>query len=223
MISIPWRVLMKQKFFAFLIFIFYRCLQMTWKIQIIESEDFKKDLEEKQPYLISLWHGNELAILHISKRYKLSALVSHSKDGQLMTNVLQMMGVKIARGSSSRGGVGGLKALIRLIKKGFATVYAVDGPKGPYRVIKPGLFEAAKLSRAKIYPSGIAVSNYWMSKRSWNKAILPKPFSKIVMVIGKPMTAEAVKADPRSTDLRLEMTQSMHNAEQDALARLAEM
>ncbi|MEC9284330.1 MAG: DUF374 domain-containing protein [Bdellovibrionota bacterium] len=214
---------MKQMFIAFLIFIFYRCLYLTWKIEIVESVDFKNNLEKKQPYLISLWHGNELAVLHISSRYKLSALVSHSKDGQLMTNVLKMMGVKIARGSSSRGGIGGLKALIRLIKKGFATVYAVDGPKGPYRVIKPGLFEAAKLSGAKIYPSGVAVSSYWMSKKSWNKAILPKPFSKIVMVIGSPMEVSKIKAAPRSPDLRLEMTQSMHNAEQEALARLAEI
>ena len=208
---------------SFAVFLLYRLLQWSWRIEIHASDAFQQDLAERRPFIICLWHGNELGVLPISKHYKLSALVSKSKDGQMMTYVLGWMGVKLARGSSSKDGASGLLQLVRLIRKGYPCVFAVDGPKGPYRQVKPGLFEAAKLCQARIYPSGVAVSRYWMAKKSWNRAILPKPFAKIQLVWGEPMAAPDKKQMIRSLDLGREMLSRMHNAEQEAWARLAEL
>lgn len=204
-----------------LVYLLYHSLYFTWRVSYVESEEFKEDLKNKNSYLLSMWHGSELSVLFIPYRYKLAALVSQSKDGQLMTDVLQAMGVKIARGSSSKGAVSGFKALIKLVKTGLGCIFAVDGPKGPYRKIKPGLFEMARLSRSKIYPLGVSVSSYWMSKKSWNKAILPKPFAKIVIVVGDSYKYDLKNTDPRSTDLSNELSLLMHGAEQESLHLLA--
>lgn len=212
---------MKAFLKSLLIFVLYRSLYASWRIEIVEPESLKNDIKSKKPYLFSAWHGNELAILHIPYRYKLAALVSKSSDGQLMATVLKWMGVKLARGSSSNGAVSGFKALLKLSKKGLGTILTVDGPKGPYRKIKPGIFETARLVKGNIYPCGVAVSNYWMSKKSWNKAILPKPFAKIVIVWGDAFSFDYKATDPRSPDLSNDLSQLMHNAEQEALRLLA--
>lgn len=213
---------MKQTLKALLIYIIYRSLYATWRIHFVEPKALKDDLKNKKPYVMSAWHGNELAFLHVGMRYNLAALVSQSSDGELMAKVVSWMGVKLARGSSSRGAVSGFKALIKLARTGLGTFLTVDGPKGPYRVIKPGVFETARLVKGNIYPCGVAVSSYWMSKKSWNKAILPKPFAKIIIYWGEPFSFDFKNTDPRSPDLSNDLSQLMHGAEQEALHLLAQ-
>jgi lysophospholipid acyltransferase (LPLAT)-like uncharacterized protein len=213
---------MKNFIQSLIIYCIYRILYFTWRIEFKESPDFIEAQKSKTPHVLSMWHGNELAILHISWRYKLAALVSQSKDGSLMDQVIRWMGVKTARGSSSRGAVSGFKALVKITRKGYGAIFAVDGPKGPYREIKPGVFEMARLTRGPVFPSGVAVSSYWMSKKSWNKAILPKPFAKIVIVWGEAFEFNPKETDPRSPDLSKDLAHMMHNAEQEALRLLAQ-
>lgn len=158
-------------------------------MECIESEGLKKAKAEKRPLIFAHWHGNELCILPLVHPYKIATMTSTSKDGQLMDYAIHRLGGATSRGSSTRGGIGALKGLVRLMKGGYRASMAVDGPKGPLHQVKPGVFELSRLSNAMIVPMGAACSSAWVFEKSWNKAQLPKPFSRVIVHFQEPWPA----------------------------------
>jgi len=133
------------------------------------------------------WHGDELALTPRFGHLGLTILVSHSKDGDSMTRAAQLLGYQVKRGSSSRGGAAGLIALIKAVREGRSVVLAVDGPRGPRGVCKPGIIRLAEKTGVPLFPVGVAVSRKWAFEKSWNKAYIPLPFSRQVVLVGKPL------------------------------------
>lgn len=139
------------------------------------------------PCGIAHWHGDELALIPRFGHIGPTILVSHSKDGEIMAKATTALGYRVTRGSSSRGAVGGLLALIKAVREGHAVVLAVDGPQGPRGVCKPGIIRVVQKSGAPLFPVGVAGSNRFIFKKSWNQAYIPLPFSRQVVWIDKPL------------------------------------
>jgi len=158
----------------------YRLLSATWRVELDEQPPFLEEIENPQPVVIAHWHGNELALIHLVKRYRIATLASQSRDGEIMNRILISLGAATSRGSSSRGGMAGLRGLVRLCRANRHNVsFAVDGPKGPLHVVKPGVFEFSRLMNAPIYAASVSANRVWCLHRSWNRAILPKPFARV--------------------------------------------
>ncbi|MEQ9823095.1 MAG: DUF374 domain-containing protein [Puniceicoccaceae bacterium] len=170
-----------------LIYGFYRTWSATWRIRIVESEFLTHAMQHHQPVLFAHWHRDELAVLHCVARYRIATMTSRSKDGQLIDYVIRRMGGATSKGSSSRGGSEALRGLLRLMKSGYNGSIAVDGPRGPIYKAKPGVFEIAKLAHCAIIPTGVASQHRRIFERSWNKARLPYPFSRVVIHFGEPI------------------------------------
>jgi len=141
----------------------------------------------KGPCGIAHWHGDELALIPRFGHIGSTILVSHSKDGAIMAKGATALGYRVTRGSSTRGAVGGLLALIKAVKEGRAVVLAVDGPQGPRGVCKPGIVRVVQKSGVPLFPVGVAGSNRFVFKKSWNRAYLPIPFSRQVVWVDKPL------------------------------------
>lgn len=212
----------KRYILPIIVFIFYRTLSATWRVRIIEPESLKKDLQTQNPVVLAHWHGDELALISIVKRYRIATIASQSKDGELMAKVLKWLGAKTSRGSSTRGGVQALKGLIRLVKEGANCSFAVDGPKGPIYKVKPGIFEVSRVIQGSIYAAGVACSNAIHFPKSWNKTYLPKPFAKIVIYWVGPMPAIDRDKDPRNPDLALELEGLLEQAKTQAVNFIAD-
>ena len=141
----------------------------------------------------------------------------------MMNTVLRLFGGKTVRGSSTRGAVNALKGLIRLAREGYNTSFAVDGPKGPIHVVKPGVFEVSRLiasSGGQIFAAGIACDRKWVFDKAWNKAYLPKPFAKVVIQWVGPYGPLPKEVDPRSSVPAQELTDALRNASALALKNL---
>lgn len=136
---------------------------------------------------IAHWHGDELALIPRFGHIGPTILVSYSKDGSNMAKGAVALGYRVTRGSSSRGAVGGLLALVKAARNGHAVVLAVDGPQGPRGVCKPGIVRVVQKSGAPLFPVGVAGSNRFVFKKSWNQAYLPLPFSRQVVWVDKPL------------------------------------
>jgi len=162
------------------------------------------------------WHGDELGILHLLKRYRAAVMTSTSKDGELMDKIVRRFGAETSRGSSTRGGASALKGILRLAKNGWHPSVAVDGPKGPYHKVKPGIFEVSKLINGEIFPCAVACDRKHTFERAWNKTFLPLPFAKVVVVWGDAISAIAREADSRSPDLAKQLEDALTNAGQQA-------
>lgn len=204
----------------YIVYWFYYLLSATWRVKIIEPKSLKSSVANKAPSIFAIWHGDELVMISLTKRYPVCTLTSISKDGELMNSVITKMGMKTARGSSSRKAISGLKALIRLARKGYTAVFAVDGPRGPYKKIKSGVFEMAKLTKTNIYAAGVACEKAFVFKKAWNKAYLPRPFSKVVIVWSEPLFLEDIK-DARDESLKEKLQERFDAAQQTAMQHLA--
>lgn len=204
-----------------LAWLIYKSLSMTWRVSVHEPASLTKRLKEKKAVLLAHWHGDELALIQLSSRYQIATLSSHSKDGSIMTIVLNRLGAKVVRGSSSRGAVSGYLGLVRLIKKGANCSFAVDGPRGPYHQVKMGVLETSKNLQIPIYCAGIFCDSAWIFEKSWNKAYLPKPFAKLNVVWTGP-----VEIPNKETELdekwSHEVAQQINAAHQQAQGFIAE-
>ncbi len=190
-----------------------RLLWWSWQIRIVEPPQMKKQLENNEPFLLAHWHGDEVALLHLVKKYRLATITSTSNDGELVTKVIRKLGGVSSRGSSTRGGVGALKGLIRLIKNNrFNAAVAVDGPKGPIHKVKPGIFEVSRLAQIPIYWVGVSSNRFHIFEKAWNKAMLPLPFAKVHIEWHGPIPPLSKDDDPKSIQLSEELEHKLNTA-----------
>ena len=128
-------------------------------------------------------------------------LASLSRDGDLQTRILRRLGFRVVRGSSSRGGAAGLKALVDQVHLGADAAFAVDGPRGPRHKVKPGAVLAAKKTGAALVPIAVRPSRAWVLGKTWDWYTLPKPFAEIHITRGAPIPLDG---DVETVRARLE-------------------
>lgn len=138
------------------------------------------------PAIYVAWHARLLLLPYLYRRRGLFALVSRSEDGSMIADLVRRFGFVTVRGSSSRGGAEGLRALARAIGEGHSVVVVPDGPRGPRQVLKAGVVVLARLTGAPVVPAALAASSEWRA-RSWDEFRIPKPFSRCVVRFGEPI------------------------------------
>ncbi len=145
-----------------------------------------------RPFALAFWHGQQFALLRWASRQRIVALVSRSRDGQLVAAALARLGIASARGSSSRGGAAGMKGLVRVLRAGMDAALAVDGPRGPARTVRSeGAAHAARLGGGVVVPMAAACSRCHVFTRAWDCFELPLPFTRVVVVLGAPLAPGA--------------------------------
>ena len=200
-----------------LVYWFYRALMASWRVRVEQPPSLQAALAARQPVIFAHWHGDELALIHLAGPLRIATLTSLSQDGELMDKVLQRLGAVTARGSSSKGGAAALRGLVKLCRSGGYNVsFAVDGPKGPIYEVKPGVFEFSRLMEAPVYVTSVGVSRPWISRRSWNRAVLPGWFSQVVVRFEDGLPPVTRELDPRDPALAAQLAAQL----QDAKARI---
>lgn len=211
---------MKEWFKQQAVYWFYRIWASTWRKRFTIDPQFEAQFANNEPTILAHFHGDELALLHMMGTYHFATMTSTSGDGNLMTYLVSRLGGTASRGSSTRGGVQALKGLIKLVRKGHPACIAVDGPKGPIHVVKPGIFEISRLSGATIYSISVAASSYGRAYRSWNNMLLPKPFARVEIVMEKSMSPISREDDPKSTEIADKLSESILERRREAIARI---
>lgn len=170
-----------------------------------------------EPKVYAHWHGDELLLLGAHIGQGLATLSSHSRDGSIMAWLLRSLGFRVVRGSSSRGAVSGLKGLIELVQKENCSVsFAVDGPRGPRFKVKPGALKLAQTAGFWLVPGAASSTRSWVFTKAWNRAFLPKPFSRCVIVYGEPVRIDRGISDSEFEALRAQIEKQMLAAKEKA-------
>jgi lipopolysaccharide heptosyltransferase II len=158
---------------------------------IVDKTLRKKSLNDTfhypKPAIYPFWHGNEFPMLMSNKKRNIVIMVSLSKDGETLSQVLQSFGYLTVRGSSTRGGERGLIEIIRYGRKGYFPAFAADGPKGPYHKLKSGVIYTAQKTGMPILPINCSPKNKIILKKTWDKTIIPLPFSRTIQIYGEPI------------------------------------
>lgn len=178
----------QHRFIGYLAGAIYRLYSSTWRYHIAFMDGARPiDIRAKNPsqsFVFGHWHGDELALIAFCKHAKFLALSSQSRDGSIMAAALKVMGLDVARGSSTRGGMRALVSMIRMVKKRkYYVNFAVDGPTGPRHQAKPGIHLFAYKTGLPIYQCVVRCDQKWDFANTWNKAFLPKPFAKVFVYL----------------------------------------
>ncbi len=130
------------------------------------------------------WHSQMLVGWSLFQNKKSCALVSQSKDGEILSALLKTWNYKVSRGSSSKGGKEALNELIESAREGYAIVITPDGPRGPAKEIKNGALIVANECNVPIIPIKVTHASKMRLKKSWDKFEIPYPFSKCEVHFG---------------------------------------
>ncbi|MGW8265483.1 MAG: lysophospholipid acyltransferase family protein [Longimicrobiales bacterium] len=149
------------------------------------AENFQDFRRRKEPVIFVFWHGQLLPLIHFHRNEGIVVLVSDHADGEYVTRVILRHGFGAARGSSTRGGVKGMKGILRAIRAGQDLAFTPDGPRGPRHVFKWGALTAAQLSGAPVIPVGVGADRAWYLG-SWDRFMIPKPLSSLRIRYGHP-------------------------------------
>lgn len=170
-----------------------RAIFLTLRFKRVGFEGVEADWPGGEPRIIAFWHGRQLFMPWVylgvgrrSLRKPMYALISKHKDGRIAATVMKLLGVRSVAGSSSSGAAGAARELLRMLKRGYHIGITPDGPKGPLHKVKVGVVKIAQSSGAPIYPVAVGSVNPWVFK-SWDRMILPKPFSRTVLIMGAPL------------------------------------
>lgn len=159
---------------------------VTAKISWFGKEIIDELIDKSQPFIICAWHHDIYFSTWLLKDFEITALISSSKDGEYINQILSGFGFRAVRGSSTRGGIGAMKQLVRCLKDGNAVAITPDGPQGPIHKIQEGIVALAKMTGVPIIPWRYEASSCW-KLNSWDSHKIPKPTTKIRSVFGQPL------------------------------------
>lgn len=156
--------------------------------------------DDVRPALFVLWHNRLFAAARLSRmlrpQHPLHCLVSASKDGAWLSAFFESAGLRVVRGSSSRGGREAAVALVDVLREGHDAGITPDGPRGPIYVCKPGAVVVARRAKVRVVLLGICYENAWRL-RSWDKFGVPHPFSAVHLRVEQLSATELEQADAR--------------------------
>jgi len=163
------------------------CRTYRWRVEGAERYD-EITRQGRQP-ILALWHGHILPGLHYFRHRGVVVITSQNFDGEWIARILHRFGFGTARGSTSRGGARALVQLRRDLAAGRPAAFTVDGPRGPARVVQPGVVFLAGATGQPILPYHIESDRHW-TLNSWDRTQIPKPFSTVALVFGEPIAVE---------------------------------
>jgi lysophospholipid acyltransferase (LPLAT)-like uncharacterized protein len=148
----------------------------------ISTEDTQLLARADRPLVFMLWHNRLFVAAEIYRRFlhgrTVYGLVSKSRDGAWLAAFFSLMGLRVVRGSSSRGGREAVTALVDVLRAGHAVGITPDGPRGPCYDFKTGGLMVARRAGARVVLMGMEFSSA-RRLRSWDGFYVPKPFSRV--------------------------------------------
>jgi len=171
---------------ARLVYGIIRLLRLTIRIEVRGGEVLQDFYRRGEGYVGIFWHGRLLMIPFVYPGGMVHVLIGTHRDGQLIADVMECFGFGLVRGSSSKGGREALRDMLRLLKENDSIAITPDGPRGPAEEAKPGVAQVARLSGKAVVPIAFSASRV-MRLTSWDRFLIPKPFSRGVLIVGEPL------------------------------------
>jgi lysophospholipid acyltransferase (LPLAT)-like uncharacterized protein len=190
----PHRASLGQRLVARLVWLLISAVSLTLRTRLRDDSGYFTPEHARRPVIFGIWH-NRLALCTLLYREivrrkhpdrRLTALVSASRDGGLLTRVLELFEMQAVRGSSSRRGAQALVEFRRAAARGLDLAITPDGPRGPCYSVQDGVIAAAKVTGLPIVP--VSYHARWKLRMgSWDRFMVPLPFSRVEMRAGLPI------------------------------------
>ena len=172
------------------------------------------------PAIWCFWHRAVIPATYRFRNQGLAVMTSRSFDGEYIARIIQKLGFRAVRGSSSRGAVGALIGMRQQLEQGHGVVFTIDGPRGPRYIAKPGPVFLAKKTGFPISCFYIAVERAWILN-SWDQMMIPKPFSQAMIYGSGPMYVPPDATDEQMSALHQQMQETLERCRLGAEAAIS--
>lgn len=200
-------------------------LKLLWSTcrvkAIIGQEHAEQLLQAGKPFIPCYWHQQHIFcswyLFQLQQQgLKLGFLISPSADGEIAARVVSAWGAQAIRGSATRTGAKAMRDMYNIVcKDGISPATTSDGPQGPAQKFKPGAIMIAQLTQAPMLPMACAASSAW-HLNSWDRFMIPKPFSRVVLAIGAPQTVDRSQGFENLQPLQNSMETAINDLMQQA-------
>ena len=191
-----------------------RTLRWSSRLRFHDDAAIRRREREGPPFILAFWHRHLPLMRWGYRGGTMTVLISQSRDGELIARTIERLGIRTARGSSSRGGAVGLRGLVQAARAGGNIAFTPDGPLGPAGEVQPGVVAAAAMTGLEIVPVALAATRF-RALRTWDKMPFPLPLGTVHYVYGEPLRVA------RHGDLELaaaELKRRLDHAEARALS-----
>lgn len=167
------------KFFLIVRLIFL----LQWLLFITCKKEFTIEKLEDKNYIFLFWHGKLALMPFMFKKIRLGnkkvfVMISEHKDGEIIAKNIELFGIDSVRGSTYKNATGVLRSSFKILDSGNCIAITPDGPRGPYHSISDGCINISQKKDVDIVVLNYEANRFWQFK-SWDKMILPKPFSRL--------------------------------------------
>jgi lysophospholipid acyltransferase (LPLAT)-like uncharacterized protein len=188
----------------------------TYRVTVIGQEHEDQFLNQGSPILFVSWHQGLLYYIYHFRNRNGIVMVSQSKDGELISRIIAMLGFHSARGSSSRGGKEAMNHMIDVINKTHCSGGLVaDAPRGPFGVAKMGILKIAQATGLPLIPV-----MFWARRKillhNWDNTILPLPFTRIVFFYAAPIFIQPDTSAEQIEKARIDLTDQLNLMHREA-------
>ena len=171
----------------------------TVRIQFVNKAVPDRLASEGKNVIYAFWHGRQFLLFHSHRNTGIVIPASESRDGEIQARILKYFGFDVVRGSSKRKGDRALLGLVDRLRKGKNLALAVDGPRGPIYEAKQGvMYMAGKLNKP-IVPVMTGAKRFWLLEKIWDKYLLPKPFTRGVIMYGEAIVVNGISEEELET------------------------
>lgn len=198
------------RFLGLAFYIFTNLVGKTVRFEVEGWENLEEIKGVGKIPILAFWHNRIFLATYYFRFRGILVMSSQSFDSEYVARFIQRFGFGIVKGSSTRGGVGGLIEMIRLMKRGFPTGFSVDGPKGPIYQAKNGVILLAKKTANPILPFSIETEKHWTIK-SWDRLQIPKPFTRAKIFVGEAVTVSEDANETEMNDKHLELQMKLED------------
>ena len=179
-------------------FVLIKLIGFTVRFEVEGWNNWEAAVRDGGLPIYACWHNRVFLATYFWRRRRIVVMTSQSFDGEYIARFIQRFGYGAARGSSTRGGVGAIVEMARLVRAGCPAGFSIDGPKGPRYVAKMGAVLLAKKTGQPILPFTITASSFWSARKSWDQLQVPLPFARARVDIAGPIH---VSSDADETEL----------------------
>ncbi|PLX36170.1 MAG: hypothetical protein C0606_15805 [Hyphomicrobiales bacterium] len=203
-----------------------RYLKLVWRTSRItfEPADYGARVTPHAPFIVATWHGQHFVVpLGQPEGVPFHVIVSRSGDGEINAVAVAELGMGLIRASGGkthnqvarRGGIRGVIEALRVLRDGGSLALTADVPKGPAKVVGPGIIAIAQRSGRPIVP--VAFATRWrIDIDSWDKASINLPFSRAAFVVGDPIFVSKDADDETLEECRVKVERSLNQVTERA-------
>lgn len=180
----------------------------------------QRHFRDKRPFILAFWHGRLLMMpMAWPRDLPIHMLISGHRDGRIIADAVGHFGIASIAGSSSRGGLAALRAMVKTLKDGACVGITPDGPRGPAMQASAGIVAAARLAQVPIIPLAYATRRRRVMK-TWDCFHLAFPFTTGIHLWGEPISVPAEADEAEMARYRKEVEDALNALGREADQRM---